>query len=111
WAAQIVVVGRVADRADPLRMAAIQLLVVAVAAGVGAALSPTSRVHWIGTFVASVLFLGVVTNALGFLAQAWGQRRVSPTRTAVLFAPEPVFAAAFGVWLAHEKFGRREIVG
>jgi drug/metabolite transporter (DMT)-like permease len=111
WAGQIVVVGRVADRVDPIRLAAVELLVVAVICGASAACVETHALRWTPRLVACLAFLGVVTNALGFLAQAWAQRRVPPTRTAVLFSPEPVFAAVFGVWLAGESFGGRDAVG
>lgn len=111
WAGHIVVVGRVAERVDPLRLAAIQMLVIVVvgAAGVVAAHDPAPR--WSGAFVGQIVFLGVVTNAVGFLVQAWGQKVVPPTRTAILFSGEPVFASMFGVWLADEEFGKRHLAG
>lgn len=111
WAAHIVVVGRVAERVDPLRLAAIQMLVLVVVGAAGAAAQGDAGIRWSGELVAWFLFLGAVTNALGFLVQAWGQKRVPPTRTAVLFCGEPVFAAVFGVWLASETFGARDVVG
>jgi drug/metabolite transporter (DMT)-like permease len=112
WAAQIVLVGRVAERADPVRLAAVQLLTAfVVVTGLRLAFPEGERLVWTPRFVASLVFLGVVTNALGFLAQAWAQKRVAPTRTAILFSPEPVFAALFGVWLAKETFGAREFAG
>jgi drug/metabolite transporter (DMT)-like permease len=111
WAAHIVVVGRVAERVDPIRLAAIQMLVLVVVGVTGAVWSHDPPVRWSGGFVAEMLFLGVVTNALGFLTQAWGQKHVPPTRTAVLFSGEPVFAAFFGFWLANEHFGGRDAAG
>jgi drug/metabolite transporter (DMT)-like permease len=111
WAAQIVVVGRVAERVDPLRLAVIQMLVVAVAVGAGWATRREAPVRWTAEFVSAVVFLGVVTNAVGFLGQAWAQKRVPPTRTAVLFSAEPVFAAFFGVILVGEKFGPWDVAG
>jgi drug/metabolite transporter (DMT)-like permease len=112
WAAQIVLVGRVAERADPVRLAAVQLLTAfVVVTGLRLAFPEGERLVWTPRFVASLVFLGVVTNALGFLAQAWAQKRVAPTRTAILFSPEPVFAAVFGVWLKAEEFGGRQFAG
>jgi drug/metabolite transporter (DMT)-like permease len=111
WAAQIVVVGRVASQVDPLRLAAVQLLVVLGVAGIGAPFAGEAPVRWSWAFVGAILFLGVATNALGFLGQAWAQQRVPPTRTAVLFSCEPVFAALFGFWFAGESFGAREFAG
>jgi drug/metabolite transporter (DMT)-like permease len=111
WASHIVVVGRVARRVDPVRIAAVQMLVLAVVGAVGVVARDDAAPRWSGEFVAWILFLGVVTNALGFLVQAWGQQRVPPTRTAILFSGEPVFAALFGLWLAGETFGLRDLCG
>jgi drug/metabolite transporter (DMT)-like permease len=111
WAAHIVVVGRVAERVDPVRLAAIQMLVLVVAGTAGAVAQHDAPIRWSAELVGWFLFLGAVTNALGFLVQAWGQKRVPPTRTAVLFCGEPVFATMFGVWLTGETFGARDVAG
>jgi len=37
--------------------------------------------------------------------QTWAQRRLSAARTALAFALEPVWAAAFGFWLAGDRLG------
>jgi drug/metabolite transporter (DMT)-like permease len=111
WAMHIVVVGRVAERVDPLRLALVQMLVLMLVGSVGMLANADPAPRWSGGFVASILFLGVVTNALSFLVQAWGQKRIPPTRTAILFSAEPVFGAVFGVWLAGERFGPRDAAG
>lgn len=111
WAAQIVLVGRVAQRVDPLRIATIQMLVLGLASGVAAAAADELRADWSARFVLWTVFLGVVTNALAFLVQAWAQRRVSPTRAAVIFSTEPLFATAFGVWLLGERLRLRDYAG
>jgi len=111
WAAHIVVVGRVAARVDPIRLAAVQMLVLAAVGAAGALGRGDPSPRWTGRFVAELAFLGIVTNGIGFFVQAWGQRRVPPTRTAILFAGEPVFASIFGAWLVGETFGVRDIVG
>lgn len=42
----------------------------------------------------AILVTGVVCTALGFTVQAWAQQHSSPTRVALIFALEPVAAAA-----------------
>jgi len=111
WAAHIVVVGRVAARVDPVRLAAVQMVVVVIAGTAGALARHDAPVRWSGALAGQIVFLGVVTNGLGFFVQAWGQKRVTPTRTAILFAGEPVFASIFGAWLVGETFGIRDVVG
>jgi drug/metabolite transporter (DMT)-like permease len=53
----------------------------------------------------ALLVTGVFASALAFLVQTWAQRRTTATRTALAFAMEPVFAAAFGFWLAGDRLG------
>jgi drug/metabolite transporter (DMT)-like permease len=52
-----------------------------------------------------------VATALVFSLQVYVQRFTTPTHTALLFSLEPVFAALFGWWLAHEVLGAKELIG
>src|ERR671930_888126 len=78
--------------------AAAGLLVVAVAHGDAGA--PRGWTVW-----GALLVTGIFASALGFLVQTWAQRRTSATRTALVFAMEPVFAALFGYTLAGDRLG------
>lgn len=111
WAAQIVLVGRIASRADPAALAVTQLAVVAAVGGAGRALSSEAPIAWSPSLWGIVFFLGYVTCALGFAVQAWAQQRHSPTRVAVLFALEPLFAALAGRWIEDEAFTERKLTG
>jgi drug/metabolite transporter (DMT)-like permease len=53
----------------------------------------------------------VVASAGAFLIQTRAQREVSPTRTAVIFTMEPVFAGLFGFLLAGERLSGRGWLG
>ncbi len=55
--------------------------------------------------------LGLVSCATAYTLQIWGQKRVAPTRAAVLFAGEPVFAALFAALLLSERFDARKLCG
>ena len=111
WAGQIVVVGRVAASADPAALAVIQVGVTAVVAAACVPFSGEGAPDWSRGLFPSVFFLGYVTCALAFAVQGWAQQKLAPTRMAVLFAPEPVFAAFAGWWFRDERFGAREFSG
>jgi len=105
YALQIVLMERFAPRFDPLaftlvEMAAACLLLGAVALAGGEAAVPRGWTVW-----GALLVTGVFASALAFLAQMWAQRRTSATRTALVFAMEPVFAALFGYTLAGDRLG------
>jgi drug/metabolite transporter (DMT)-like permease len=53
----------------------------------------------------ALVVTGVFASALAFLIQSWAQQRTSATRTALVFAMEPVFAALFGYTLAGDRLG------
>ena len=57
------------------------------------------------TVWAALLVTGIFASALGYLVQAWAQQRTSATRTALIFALEPVFAGIFGYALAGDRLG------
>jgi drug/metabolite transporter (DMT)-like permease len=48
---------------------------------------------------------------LVLVVQTWAQRFVSPTRAAIIFAGEPIFAALFAVLLGGETLTLQQIVG
>jgi drug/metabolite transporter (DMT)-like permease len=103
YSLQIVLMERYAPRYDPLgftlaEMAAAFALLVVVAV-------PQLEVPHGWTVWGALLVTGVFASALAFLVQTWAQRRTSATRTALVFALEPVWAAIFGFALAGDRLG------
>jgi len=109
---------------DSLRLAGVQMAVVAVCAGglslllrvpflssLHAAQAEARPVVWEGTFLWSVLYLGTVGSVGTFLAQTWAQRRMSATHAAIIFALEPVVAALLAGYFLGERLGGRGLVG
>jgi drug/metabolite transporter (DMT)-like permease len=105
YALQIALMERFAPRYDPLafttaEMAAAFLGFAVIAAAVGQVEVPRGATVW-----GALLVTGVFASALAFLVQAWAQQRTSATRTALVFALEPVFAGIFGYALAGDRLG------
>jgi drug/metabolite transporter (DMT)-like permease len=105
YSLQIVLMERYAPRHDPLGFTLVEMLAAfagfaVVAVAVGQVEVPHGWTVW-----GALLVTGVFASALAFLVQTWAQRRTSATRTALAFAMEPVFAAAFGFWLAGDRLG------
>jgi drug/metabolite transporter (DMT)-like permease len=105
YALQIVLMERYAPRFDALGFTAVEMAAACVAlGGVAVALGEVSIPRgW--TVWGALLVTGIFASALAFLAQTWAQQRTSATRTALVFAAEPVFAAVFGYWLAGDRLG------
>jgi drug/metabolite transporter (DMT)-like permease len=105
YSLQIVLMERYAPRHDPLAFTQAEMLAAflgfaAVALAAGQVELPRGWTVW-----SALVVTGVFASALAFLVQTWAQRRTSATRTALAFAMEPVFAAAFGFWLAGDRLG------
>ena len=113
-----------APRHAALSLTAVQLMTVAVLAGMLSLLLRTPPAHLLAaagverrplvlsrTFVASVLYLGSVGTEGTFFGQAWAQRRISATHAAILFSLEPVFASILAAWLLGERLGTRGLIG
>lgn len=110
YAVHIVVLDRHATSMDPVSLAVVQLIGVAVVCGVGGAPGgyqvPAVGSVWVAIGYTAIL-AGIVTMAL----QTWAQRHIPPTRTALLMTLEPVFASAFAVAFGGEHVTLRLILG
>ena len=103
YSLQIVLLERFAPRYDALAYTLVEML---AAFGVlGLAAVPTLSMPRGWTVWGALIVTGVFASALGFLVQTWVQQRASATRTALVFALEPVWAAIFGFSLAGDRLG------
>ena len=94
---------RYAPRFDALGFTFVEMLAAFAVLLVVAAPSLEVPRGW--TVWSALIVTGVFASALAFLVQMWAQRRTSATRTALVFALEPVWAAFFGFTLAGDRLG------
>ena len=106
-ALQIVLVGRVSRTGDASTLTALQLAGVALLVLSGAA---TEGLRVTPAALGLAAGLGVVATAGALWAMNWAQRTVSPARATLIYALEPVWAAAFGA-IAGERLGPWGAVG
>ena len=103
YSLQIVLMERYAPLYDAIGFTLLELLATFAVLAVAAV--PTAAVPHGWTVWGALLVTGIFASALGFLVQTWAQRETSATRTALVFALEPVWAALFGFWLAGDRLG------
>jgi drug/metabolite transporter (DMT)-like permease len=111
FATHILLLGRYAPQLSTYRLAVVQMATAGLCglawAGVaGDLVVPGSAEVWVALAITSV-----AASAAAFLIQTRAQREVSPTRTAVIFTMEPVFAGLFGFLLAGERLSGRGWLG
>ncbi len=96
FALNIVALGRVAERHDPLRLGTTQMSFVALVALPEALASRSFVLN--ASVLSYVLLTALVASVGAFWLQIWGQRHVSASRASLLLMAEPVVAVALG-WL------------
>jgi drug/metabolite transporter (DMT)-like permease len=92
----------------PIPFASVQMLVIVVVCLPPAAAQGVGHLTALALFAAA--FTGVVCSAIALSLQVWGQRRLGPSRTALILILEPVFAGVAG-YLNGERLGLTRLVG
>src|SRR5207302_10555831 len=105
YSLQIVLMERYAPRYDALAFTFAEMLAACVGLGVVAVAAGDLDVPHGWTVWGALLVTGVFASALAYLVQTWAQQQASATRTALVFALEPVWAAVFGFALAGDRLG------
>lgn len=116
FALQIIAVGKYAPTYPALPLAAIQLLTVgalSTVAMVGTNEGTTASFASMGlSAVWSALLICIfLATILAYFAQTAFQKFTTPTRTALIFSMEPVFAAVAAVLWAGERLTALELIG
>jgi drug/metabolite transporter (DMT)-like permease len=111
YAFHVVILGRFAPGSN---LGVLTTAQVATGALLGAAtfwwIEPT-HIAWSTSVWIALAVTSLLATALAFLIQTWAQRWTSATRTALIFATEPVFAWMTSYLLVGEVLSRRAAVG
>ena len=107
----IMLLGRLAPK---LGFQALALTQIATAAVLGLSTfwwveRPTVR--WTPGLIAALVVTGLLATAVAFSVQSWAQQYTTPTRTALIFAMEPVFAWLTSFVVAGEVLAPRAALG
>jgi drug/metabolite transporter (DMT)-like permease len=98
-------------RADPVYLAAVQFVTVALASGVIALIVEEPSAAQLKAAAIPILWCGVMSGGVGYTLQMVAQRMTDPTVASLLMSLESVFAALAGALLLHERMSARELLG
>lgn len=96
---------------DPIRIAAIQSLMVCLVSAVLAFLTEEPTWDKIVSAAVPILYCGVVSAGAGYTLQLVGQKYTDPTIASLLMSLESVFAVLAGAIILHERMTLRESIG
>ncbi len=111
FALHILAIGRFAPRFDAKILATLQIGVTALLSGVVAASGETLPARLTSDVWLALAITAIPATALAFLVQTTAQQFTTPSRTAIIFALEPVFAALAGIHLLGETLSGQQILG
>ena len=110
FACHLLVLGYYSQR-ERFEAVAVGQIVCAAALSTIALSAYPPRVAWSRSVVFAIVLTAVFATALAFALQTWAQQYTTPTRTALIFALEPVFALATAVIAGGEKLTFAAVFG
>lgn len=117
FAMQIIYTGKYSRSFPALLLTVVQILTVATLSWLGSFLWEDWQVvmepgvMFASDVVIAFIVTAIFATALAFFIQTDVQKYTSPTRVAIIFATEPVFAAITGYFWAHERLSASAIFG
>lgn len=111
YALHILVLGRFAPDSSVTVMSVVQIATAALLGACSFWWAESARIAWTPVVFLTLAITSLLATALAFLIQTWAQRYITPTRTALIFALEPVFAWATSYLLAGEMLNPRGVAG
>ena len=110
FAIHLLVLGYYSQRERFEAVALGQIVCAALLSTFSLAIQPP-QVKWGYGVVSAILVTGIFATALAFGLQTWGQQYTTATRTALIFALEPVFALATAVLFGGESLTMFALIG
>ncbi|EOP27691.1 MULTISPECIES: DMT family transporter [Bacillus] len=117
FAAHILINGFYSKKISPLLLSTSQVLTVGIFSSICAFLFEDwenlfSISLWTNhSFLFALFLTSLFATSIAFFIQTSAQKHTSPTRVAIIFAMEPVFAALTGVLVANEQLSMSVIFG
>jgi len=111
WAIHVQLIGYLAKRGSPLRIACVQFLVCSALSLAAALLTEEIALGAVRKATIPILYGGVLSAGVAFTLQVVCQRTSPPAHAAIIMSLETVFAALAGWLILSERLGLRDIAG
>jgi drug/metabolite transporter (DMT)-like permease len=111
FAIHIVLVGYYTRRYSFQHLVPVQIFTVGVLAILAMPLDPSRSLHWTARLIFALVVTIIFATGFAFSVQNWAQQYTPPAHTALIFALEPVFAAAVSHLVTGERLGGKVLLG
>ena len=98
---------------DPILLTILQMFFTAIFSWIGTIFfgGEIGAINISSELISSMLYLGVMSSAVGFLLQTVSQKHIIPSTAALLIATESIFGLIFSTIFLGERMAKRMIVG
>jgi drug/metabolite transporter (DMT)-like permease len=110
YAFHIIALGSTGEHHDVSALTIVQLSTVAVVCGVISAFKEQAPLPTNPCVIGAIVITGVFASAVAFVVQTWSQRKLPPSRVAIILVTETAFGGLFG-WAAAGIWPLREVLG
>lgn len=111
FAGHILVVDHYVQKVDGVALSCVQFIVMAILSTICALLFETIDLSAIAACAGSILYVGVLSSAVGYTLQIIAQKDGDPTVVSLLLSLESFFAVVCGALILHERMSAREYLG
>ena len=111
WAIQILVVGWLSPKIDPLKLAFAEFSMCSLLSLVTAFIFEEIALNGLFQAAVPILYGGVLSVGVAYTLQVVAQQNAHPAHAAILFSLESVFAALGGWLILNETMGLRGLIG
>jgi drug/metabolite transporter (DMT)-like permease len=94
-----------------IQLTFLQILVTALLASSSFYLLEKPYLYWTWSLLLALAYLAILATLLALYLITKHQRQTTPTRSAVIFSLEPLFAAIFSYFILGEQLGRVALAG
>ena len=111
WACHLILVSKLSPKIELIQFSVLQYLVAGIlnlVFGLAFELPTFGQIPQVWTAIA---YAGIVSTAIGFTGQVWGQRHAPAADAALILSMEAVFAAIAGFLFLGERFTPIQVAG
>lgn len=110
YSLHMLALGSTDDRHDTLALTLVQLATVTIVTAAVSLVREDAGLPSQPRVMFAIVVCGVLASTLAFVIQTWAQRRMQPSRVALILVTEPAFGGLFGWWIAG-AWPIREVIG
>ena len=110
YSLHIIVLGSTGEQHDVSALTLVQLGTVAAICGGISLVKENASLPTNPSVVLAIVITGVFASAVAFVVQTWAQRKLPPSRVAIILVTETAFGGLFG-WAAVGVWPPREVLG